>query len=96
MAAADAAGPVQVEAELQQLEKAEALEYLQSLGVSEGGLRSLIQATYEQLGLATYFTTGVCCLPAAHFATNPVAPQACGRCQVAARPLGSCMQTAGS
>ena len=49
----------QVEAELQQLEKAEALEYLQSLGVDEGGLRSLIKATYHQLGLATYFTTGV-------------------------------------
>ena len=49
---------MQVEAELQQLEAAEASEYLESLGVSEGGLRSLVQATYDQLGLATYFTTG--------------------------------------
>ena len=47
-----------MEAELQQLEAAEASEYLESLGVSEGGLRSLVQATYDQLGLATYFTTG--------------------------------------
>ena len=48
----------QVEAELTQLDKADALEYLQSLGVEEGGLRSLIKATYSQLGLLTYFTTG--------------------------------------
>ncbi|DBA66074.1 TPA: hypothetical protein ACH3X2_003078 [Trebouxia sp. C0005] len=48
----------QVEAELQELEEAEAKEYLQSLGVQEGGLRSLINATYKQLGLLTYFTTG--------------------------------------
>lgn len=48
----------QVEAELQELEEEEALEYLQSLGVEEGGLRSLIAATYKQLGLLTYFTTG--------------------------------------
>lgn len=48
----------QVEAELQELEEEEALEYLQSLGVGEGGLRSLIAATYKQLGLLTYFTTG--------------------------------------
>jgi len=48
----------QVEAELQELEAAEAQEYLQSLGVQEGGLRSLIAATYKQLGLLTYFTTG--------------------------------------
>jgi len=51
----------QVEAELQELEEAEAKEYLQSLGVQEGGLRSLIKATYKQLGLLTYFTTGTCC-----------------------------------
>ena len=49
---------VQVEAELQELEKEEADEYLASLGVEEGGLRSLVQATYRQLGLLTYFTTG--------------------------------------
>ena len=48
----------QVESELQELEKEEADEYLASLGVEEGGLRSLVQATYRQLGLLTYFTTG--------------------------------------
>ena len=58
-------GPLQVEAELNDLDKEEAAEYLESLGVSEGGLRSLIRATYRQLGLLTYFTTGApggaCC-----------------------------------
>ena len=49
---------LQVEAELRDLEPADAAEYLESLGVEEGGLRSLIQATYKQLGLYTYFTTG--------------------------------------
>lgn len=52
----------QVEAELQELEEEEAQEYLEGLGVQEGGLRSLIAATYKQLGLLTYFTTGM--LPA--------------------------------
>lgn len=49
---------IQVEAELQELEEGEAQEYLEGLGVQEGGLRSLIAATYKQLGLLTYFTTG--------------------------------------
>lgn len=48
----------QVEAELTELDKEEAVEFLQSLGVEEGGLKSLIRATYKQLGLLTYFTTG--------------------------------------
>ena len=47
-----------MEAELRDLEPAEAEEYLQSLGASEGGLTSLISAAYRQLGLLTYFTTG--------------------------------------
>jgi ribosome-binding ATPase YchF (GTP1/OBG family) len=49
---------LQVEAELNELDKEEAAEYLASLGVEEGGLGSLIKATYRQLGLLTYFTTG--------------------------------------
>ena len=51
-----------MEAELQELEEGEAQEYLEGLGVQEGGLRSLIAATYKQLGLLTYFTTGQRCL----------------------------------
>lgn len=48
----------QVEAELNELEEEEAREYLEALGAQEGGLRSLIRATYSQLGLRTYFTSG--------------------------------------
>lgn len=33
-------------------------EWLESLGVTDGGLDSLIRATYTALGLRTYFTTG--------------------------------------
>lgn len=52
-----------MEAELKELSEEESLEYLQSLGADEGGLSSLIAATYTQLGLRTYFTVGpkVCC-----------------------------------
>ena len=55
-----------MEAELQDLDADEAQEYLESLGVKEGGLRSLIAATYKQLGLLTYFTTGSSCQFVAH------------------------------
>ncbi|GAB4368303.1 MAG: redox-regulated ATPase YchF [Elainellaceae cyanobacterium] len=48
----------QVEAELIELPEADRQEFLESLGVEEGGLKSLIQATYDLLGLRTYFTTG--------------------------------------
>lgn len=48
----------QVEAELTDLDAAEAAEYLADLGASEGGLKSLVRTTYTQLGLLTYFTTG--------------------------------------
>ena len=51
-----------MEAELRDLEPADAAEYLEGLGVEEGGLRSLIQATYKQLGLYTYFTSGGLCI----------------------------------
>ncbi|RYG31373.1 redox-regulated ATPase YchF, partial [bacterium] len=48
----------QVEAELVELSEEDREEFLSSLGVSEGGLKSLIRATYNLLGLQTYFTTG--------------------------------------
>jgi ribosome-binding ATPase len=48
----------QVEAELVELPAEERGEFLESLGVTEGGLKSLIRATYDLLGLQTYFTTG--------------------------------------
>jgi hypothetical protein len=48
----------QVESELVELPEEERADFLGSLGVEEGGLKSLIRATYELLGLRTYFTTG--------------------------------------
>ncbi len=48
----------QVESELVQLPEEDRAEFLKDLGVEEGGLKSLIRATYSLLGLQTYFTTG--------------------------------------
>lgn len=48
----------QVESELIELSAAETQDFLEALGVEEGGLKSLIRATYELLGLRTYLTTG--------------------------------------
>ncbi|WP_298904914.1 redox-regulated ATPase YchF [uncultured Nostoc sp.] len=48
----------QVEAELVELPDEDKADFLASLGVEEGGLKSLIRATYMLLGLRTYFTCG--------------------------------------
>ncbi len=48
----------QVEAELIELPEEDRNEFLESLGAKEGGLQSLIRATYDILGLQTYFTVG--------------------------------------
>ena len=48
----------QVESELLELPDDERQDFLEALGVKEGGLRSLIRATYHLLGLRTYFTVG--------------------------------------
>jgi GTP-binding protein YchF len=68
----------QVEAELVELPEEERVEFLEGLGVSEGGLRSLIRATYELLGLRTYFTTGEKETRAWTIRTGMSAPQAAG------------------
>jgi GTP-binding protein YchF len=48
----------QVESELVDLPEADRQDFLESLGVQEGGLQSLIRASYDLLGLRTYFTSG--------------------------------------
>jgi len=48
----------QIESELVDLGKEEALEYLRGLGVEDSGVNSLIRAVYHLLGLCTFFTTG--------------------------------------
>ena len=48
----------EIEAELMTLPPEERTEYLESLGVTEGGAGNLIKAAYHLLGLRTYLTTG--------------------------------------
>lgn len=68
----------QVEAELVDLSDAERTDFLESLGVTEGGLKTLIRATYELLGLRTYFTSGPKETRAWTIRAGMLAPQAAG------------------
>ena len=68
----------QVEAELIELKESERFDYLQGLGVQEGGLQSLIRASYNLLGLRTYFTTGEKETKAWTINSGMTAPQAAG------------------
>lgn len=47
-----------IESELSELSDEEKDLFLADLGIKEGGLQKLIRATYDLLGLATYFTAG--------------------------------------
>ena len=68
----------QVEAELLELPADERIDFLEALGVQEGGLKSLIRATYDLLGLRTYFTTGPKETRAWTIIAGMSAPQAAG------------------
>ncbi len=68
----------QVESELIELPEDERQDFLESLGVSEGGLRSLIRATYDLLGLRTFLTTGPKESRAWTIRAGMLAPQAAG------------------
>ncbi|MBW4443032.1 MAG: redox-regulated ATPase YchF [Plectolyngbya sp. WJT66-NPBG17] len=68
----------QVESELVELPEDDRADFLASLGVEEGGLKSLIRATYQLLGLQTYFTTGPKETRAWTIKTGMLAPQAAG------------------
>jgi len=68
----------QVEAELIELPEEDRAEFLAGLGVDEGGLASLIRATYKLLGLRTYFTTGEKETRAWTIKAGMSAPQAAG------------------
>jgi GTP-binding protein YchF len=68
----------QVEAELVELSADERQDFLEALGVAEGGLMTLIRATYELLGLRTYFTTGPKETRAWTIQAGMLAPQAAG------------------
>ena len=68
----------QVESELVELPEEDKAEFLESLGVTEGGLKTLIRATYELLGLRTYFTCGPKETRAWTITAGMSAPQAAG------------------
>lgn len=68
----------QVESELIELPEEERGDFLESLGVEEGGLKSLIRATYNLLGLRTFLTTGPKETRAWTITAGMKAPQAAG------------------
>lgn len=47
-----------IESELSELSDEDKIAFLSDLGINESGLDKLISATYDLLGLATYFTAG--------------------------------------
>jgi GTP-binding protein YchF len=67
-----------VEAELIDFDDVEAVEYLESLGIQDSGVSLLIRATYDLLGLASYFTAGVQEVRAWTFKQGMKAPQCAG------------------
>jgi GTP-binding protein YchF len=68
----------QAEAELSELEADERVEFLQDLGIDEPGLDKLARATYQLLGLQTYFTAGEKEIRAWTIQNGWKAPQAAG------------------
>ena len=81
-AAIDGVRPIpicaKVEADLAELEPAEAAEYLAELGLAEPGLNMLIREAYRLLGLQSYFTAGEKEVRAWTVPVGAKAPQAAG------------------
>ncbi len=67
-----------IEAELAELSKEDAAEYLKSYGLKESGLERLISATYSLLGLMSFLTAGETEVRAWTIPINSKAPQAAG------------------
>jgi ribosome-binding ATPase len=67
-----------VEADLADLDAEEAAEYLESLGLEEPGLNTLIREAYRLLGLQSYFTAGEKEVRAWTVPIGAKAPQAAG------------------
>ena len=68
----------QLEAEVAELEKDEALEFLKDLGMEEPGLNKLIRESYKMLSLLTYFTAGEKEVRAWTIREGSTAPKAAG------------------
>lgn len=67
-----------VESELSELDDESKKEFLKDLGLNESGLDKLISATYDLLGLATFFTCGSDECKAWTFKKGMKAPQCAG------------------
>ena len=67
-----------IESELAELEEEEKIEFLHELGIEESGLSQLIKATYNLLGLKTYFTVGTDEVKAWTFKDGMKAPACAG------------------
>jgi ribosome-binding ATPase YchF (GTP1/OBG family) len=67
-----------VEADLAELDEAEAAEYLDALDLEEPGLNALIREAYRLLGLQSYFTAGPMEVRAWTVRIGAKAPEAAG------------------
>lgn len=67
-----------IEEEISELDQEEKEMFLQELGIEQSGLDQLIKASYQLLGLATYFTAGEQEVRAWTFKKGMKAPQAAG------------------
>lgn len=67
-----------VEEEIAVLDEDEKEMFLEELGLSESGLDKLVRASYDLLGLATYFTAGVQEVRAWTFKKGMTAPECAG------------------
>ena len=67
-----------VEADLAELDPAEAREYLEAMGLEESGLARLVREAYKLLGLQSYFTSGETETRAWTIPIGAMAPQAAG------------------
>ena len=67
-----------LEAEIQELPAEDRPQFLETAGLAEPGLNTLIRASYKLLGLQTYFTVGVKEVRAWTIPIGATAPQAAG------------------
>ena len=67
-----------IESELSELSFEDKITFLEDLGIKESGLDKLIKATYDLLGLATYFTVGSDEVKAWTFTKGMKAPECAG------------------
>jgi len=69
----------QIESELNQLSEEERVEYLEVAGITERGLNKIIRASYQTLGLISFFTYNKTETRAWTVEEGATAPQAAGR-----------------